>query len=125
MCKLLKQLDFPMVFSYSYVEDNDLKSGMNVANGKKIVTHSRDETFQFGFNLASGLKSRTIIALIGPLGAGKTTLAQGLGAGLGIVAVAVKFMYDRPEWFALNIIASGILLTVGGLLRFFSKRKGD
>ncbi len=57
---------------------------MNMADSKKIMTYSRDETFQFGFDLASGLKSRAIIALIGPLGAGKTTLAQGLGAGLGI-----------------------------------------
>ncbi len=48
-----------------------------------------------------------------------------MGAGLGIVAVAVKLMYDRPEWFTLNIIASGILLVVGGLLWFFSKRKVD
>ena len=53
-------------------------------DGDKAVTHSRDETFQFGFDLASGLKRKTVIALIGPLGAGKTTLAQGLGAGLGI-----------------------------------------
>ena len=34
--------------------------------------------------MASGLKHRAVIAFIGPLGAGKTTLAQGLGAGLGI-----------------------------------------
>jgi tRNA threonylcarbamoyladenosine biosynthesis protein TsaE len=57
---------------------------MTIIGGKKTATHSRDETYQFGFDFASGLKSRTIIALIGPLGAGKTTLAQGLGAGLGI-----------------------------------------
>lgn len=57
---------------------------MKIIDTRKIVTHSRDETYQFGFDLARSLKSKAIIALIGPLGAGKTTLAQGLGAGLGI-----------------------------------------
>ena len=37
-----------------------------------------------GERLATILRSGDLVVLDGPLGAGKTTLAQGIGAGLGI-----------------------------------------
>lgn len=47
------------------------------------TTHSTEETLALGRQLAASLEPGTFIALSGPLGAGKTTLAQGLLEGLG------------------------------------------
>ena len=49
----------------------------------QITSHSPDETMQIGAKIASALKGGEIIALIGPLGSGKTHLVKGLAAGLG------------------------------------------
>jgi tRNA threonylcarbamoyladenosine biosynthesis protein TsaE len=42
------------------------------------------ETRAFGSALAAVLRPGDLVVLSGPLGAGKTALAQGIGAGLGI-----------------------------------------
>ena len=41
-------------------------------------------TQQLGRRLAAGLRAGDLLVLSGPLGAGKTSLTQGLGAGLGV-----------------------------------------
>jgi len=43
-----------------------------------------DDTRSYGRSLASLLRAGDLVLLTGPLGAGKTALAQGLGAGLGV-----------------------------------------
>jgi len=43
-----------------------------------------DDTRAFGARLADLLRPSDLVVLIGPLGAGKTALAQGIGAGLGV-----------------------------------------
>ena len=40
--------------------------------------------FNLGTSLAAQLKAGDLILINGPLGAGKTVLAQGIGKGLGI-----------------------------------------
>lgn len=50
------------------------------------TSHSADETKQLAAELAKTLKGGEFIALIGDLGAGKTTFAQGLVAALGSTA---------------------------------------
>ena len=42
---------------------------------------------QLGVNLASHLRAGDLVLVNGPLGAGKTVLAQGVGAGLGITGI--------------------------------------
>lgn len=42
------------------------------------------DTHGFGRRLAATLRAGDLIVLGGPLGAGKTTLVQGIGAGLGV-----------------------------------------
>lgn len=42
------------------------------------------DTFDFGCRLASVLAAGDLVVLAGPLGAGKTALTQGIGAGLGV-----------------------------------------
>ena len=54
--------------------------------GKKFIlkTASADETINFGERLGRLLASGHVIALVGELGAGKTTLVKGIVQGLGI-----------------------------------------
>ncbi|HET6531365.1 MAG TPA: tRNA (adenosine(37)-N6)-threonylcarbamoyltransferase complex ATPase subunit type 1 TsaE [Actinoplanes sp.] len=44
-----------------------------------------DDTRAFGRRLAAVLRPGDLVLLAGPLGAGKTALAQGIGAGLGVL----------------------------------------
>ncbi len=50
----------------------------------KIVSHSSDETHALGVRLGEHAQPGDILLLIGELGAGKTTLTQGIAQGLGI-----------------------------------------
>ena len=50
-----------------------------------IISNSSDETFSFASELGKNLQKKSIVALYGNLGAGKTIFAKGLAAGLGIV----------------------------------------
>ncbi|MGC5021775.1 tRNA (adenosine(37)-N6)-threonylcarbamoyltransferase complex ATPase subunit type 1 TsaE [Micromonospora sp. DT47] len=43
-----------------------------------------EETHAFGRRLAGVLRAGDLLLLTGPLGAGKTALTQGIGAGLGV-----------------------------------------
>lgn len=47
------------------------------------ITHSQEETQQVAANFAKLLKGGEVIALLGDIGAGKTTFTQGLVAALG------------------------------------------
>ncbi len=50
----------------------------------RLRTGSADDTRALGAALAQGLRPGDVVLLAGDLGAGKTTLAQGIGAGLGV-----------------------------------------
>ena len=60
-------------------------------------------THAFGRKLAAMVRAGDVIALAGPLGAGKTTLARGVLAGLGLAgeapspSFAIVQPYDPPE----------------------------
>ena len=49
-----------------------------------ILVSTADQMRDFGRRLARLLRAGDLVVLSGPLGAGKTTLAQGIGAGLGV-----------------------------------------
>jgi len=49
-----------------------------------VHTSSPDETRSLGARLAARLGPGAFVALIGPLGSGKTCFVQGLAAGLGV-----------------------------------------
>jgi tRNA threonylcarbamoyladenosine biosynthesis protein TsaE len=48
------------------------------------TTLGPEETKEFGRTLAKELKAGSVVALIGPLGSGKTVLVQGICLGLGV-----------------------------------------
>jgi tRNA threonylcarbamoyladenosine biosynthesis protein TsaE len=52
-----------------------------------ITAATADEMLQLGVRLAAHLRAGDLVLVNGPLGAGKTVLAQGVGAGLGITGI--------------------------------------
>ena len=50
---------------------------------EEIITHSAEETTNWGREFAKRLKPPTLVLLTGDLGSGKTTLTKGIVAGLG------------------------------------------
>lgn len=51
---------------------------------KEIVINNEQETMEFGIKLAKQLVPGSVVALIGDLGVGKTTLTKAIAKGLGI-----------------------------------------
>jgi tRNA threonylcarbamoyladenosine biosynthesis protein TsaE len=52
-----------------------------------VVSHSTEQTRDFGATLAGVATAGDRIALVGPLGAGKTHFAKGFATGLGVLEV--------------------------------------
>lgn len=52
--------------------------------GEQVRVASAAEMREFGERLARSLRAGDLVVLSGPLGAGKTTLVQGIGVGLGV-----------------------------------------
>lgn len=69
-----------------------------------IVLKSADQTREFGSAIGRIIAERAIIVLSGPLGAGKTTLAQGIATGLGIAELVTS-----PTFTMMNEYDSGRL----------------
>ncbi len=55
-----------------------------------VELSTADDVRAFGRRLASVLVAGDLVILNGPLGAGKTVLAQGIGAGLGVVGTVTS-----------------------------------
>jgi tRNA threonylcarbamoyladenosine biosynthesis protein TsaE len=49
-----------------------------------VVVATSEEMHAFGVRLGGSLAAGDLLVLTGPLGAGKTTLARGIGEGLGV-----------------------------------------
>lgn len=71
---------------------------------KKIefITSSESETKQFGLKLAKSLPNGSVVALLGDLGAGKTTLVRGVAEGLNI-----KEVVQSPTFNIMKIYLKG------------------
>jgi tRNA threonylcarbamoyladenosine biosynthesis protein TsaE len=52
-----------------------------------ITVATAEDMHQLGANLSAQLRAGDLVLVNGPLGAGKTVLAQGVGAGLGITGI--------------------------------------
>ncbi|MEO9238778.1 MAG: tRNA (adenosine(37)-N6)-threonylcarbamoyltransferase complex ATPase subunit type 1 TsaE [Jatrophihabitantaceae bacterium] len=52
--------------------------------GSPITLARPSDTHDFGRRLAAVLRAGDLLVLVGPLGAGKTALTQGIGTGLGV-----------------------------------------
>ena len=70
-----------------------------------ITVASAEEMFDLGKKLSPRLRRGDLILINGPLGAGKTVLAQGIGSGLGITDVtSPTFVISRVHKAALPMI---------------------
>jgi tRNA threonylcarbamoyladenosine biosynthesis protein TsaE len=56
----------------------------NVLNNPEVFLADVAATHQFGYDLSNSLTAGTVLLLVGDLGSGKTSLVQGIAAGLGI-----------------------------------------
>lgn len=57
---------------------------MSAAAGRVVELATAEDTRALGRALAAVLRAGDLVVLAGPLGAGKTVLVQGIGAGLGV-----------------------------------------
>ncbi|MFH1390512.1 MAG: tRNA (adenosine(37)-N6)-threonylcarbamoyltransferase complex ATPase subunit type 1 TsaE [Candidatus Margulisiibacteriota bacterium] len=64
---------------------------------KTVITKSAEETIELGRKIGALLRPNEVIALIGDLGAGKTTLCQGIAHGVG-----VKDYVTSPTFIIIN-----------------------
>lgn len=62
-----------------------------------VRSGSAGRTLEIGRALGSAAEPGTLIALIGPLGAGKTQLTKGLAQGLGVVGIV-----NSPTFVLMN-----------------------
>lgn len=70
-----------------------------------IAVASADEMHQLGEKLSTHLRAGDLVLVTGPLGAGKTVLAQGVGAGLGISGItSPTFVISRVHKAAVPFI---------------------
>jgi len=70
-----------------------------------IKVATADEMHQLGEKLSAHLRAGDLVLVNGPLGAGKTVLAQGVGAGLGIASItSPTFVISRVHKAAVPFI---------------------
>jgi tRNA threonylcarbamoyladenosine biosynthesis protein TsaE len=70
-----------------------------------ISIDTADEMHQLGVKLSAHLRAGDLVLVNGPLGAGKTVLAQGVGAGLGITGItSPTFVISRVHKAAVPFI---------------------
>lgn len=66
------------------VQEQLARASRDLADARPITLPTLEDTHAFGARLASILRGGDLLVLTGPLGAGKTALVQGIGAGLGV-----------------------------------------
>jgi tRNA threonylcarbamoyladenosine biosynthesis protein TsaE len=71
----------------------------------RIQASTAQQMFDLGISLSAQLKAGDLILVNGPLGAGKTVLAQGIGKGLGIDDItSTTFVISRTHKGVLPMI---------------------
>ena len=73
------------------------RSATAPAAAGSLVPDSARETRALGAALGAMVASGTLVALVGPLGAGKTQLAKGVAEGLGVTSVV-----NSPTFVLMN-----------------------
>ena len=70
-----------------------------------ITIATPEAMYQLGLQISAQLRAGDLVLVNGPLGAGKTVLAQGIGAGLGITGItSPTFVISRVHKAAIPFI---------------------
>lgn len=89
--------------TWTYPGQNSHRPGLRpTINPLDILLPDHQATLDLGRAIANSVTTRAIIALDGPMGAGKTTLVQGLGQALG-----VRETISSPTFTMMNEYHSG------------------
>lgn len=67
-----------------------------------MITHSPQETRDFGARLAQQLCAGDVLLLLGDLGAGKSEMTRGIAQGLGVTSTVTS-----PSFTILNVYEDG------------------
>ena len=67
------------------------------ASPRPRLSTGPDETHEIGRRIGAAAGPGTVVALVGPLGAGKTQLAKGIADGLGVTSVV-----NSPTFVLMN-----------------------
>ena len=67
------------------------------ASPRARLSTAPDETLEIGRRIGAAAGPGTVLALVGPLGAGKTQLAKGIADGLGVTSVV-----NSPTFVLMN-----------------------
>ena len=84
---------------------------------EEVVTHSAEETTQWGREFARRLQAPLLVLLTGDLGSGKTTLTKGIVAGLG---AANEEDVTSPTFTLLHVYGKEAKVYHGDLYRIES-----
>jgi tRNA threonylcarbamoyladenosine biosynthesis protein TsaE len=71
---------------------------------EEAITHSAEETTQWGREFAKRLRAPVLVLLTGDLGSGKTTLTKGIVAGLG---AAAEDEVTSPTFTLVHVYGTG------------------
>jgi tRNA threonylcarbamoyladenosine biosynthesis protein TsaE len=101
--ELFARIEFPELIAYwrhrGFVVDRDAPNGVMLARPlpRQIVIPTADQMTDLGAEIADLLRAGDVIIATGDLGAGKTTLTQGIGRGLGAVGpiISPTFVLSR------------------------------
>ncbi len=72
---------------------------IKIEGGLKVISRSPEDTLHLGRIIGENLVRGDVVALIGELGTGKTTITQGIARGLG---VSDKYYITSPTFTLIN-----------------------
>lgn len=75
----------------------------SISSSTRFVSHSVEETLEFGTRIGTCCPSGTVISLRGPLGAGKTVIAKGIALALGISEPIVSPTFTLVQEYEGNL----------------------
>lgn len=85
-----------------------------------ITTRSEEETIRFGAQIGQSFKQGAVVALVGPLGAGKTTMIRGMCRGMGFGGDVTS-----PTFNLMNVYHGGLKIHHFDLYRLGEKTELD
>lgn len=77
----------------------------------EIITHSKKQTLEFGRRIAKKLKGGDVVCLYGDLGAGKTTLINGIAKEFGIKQPITSPTFILMKNYRLGVTRYGLRVT--------------